>query len=107
MSEVGPIYNVPLIDSLPIGTGMMKQAMPSRQDLLQVQQLSERTVAGYEVLLSHYSETIRREESKQNILEKVFGFATKMSRSGCADRARAGNDMLELLDQMEFIEPST
>ena len=50
--EVGPIYGVELIRDLPIG-GML-QAMPTRSDLDQVRRISERTVAGYEVLLRHY-----------------------------------------------------
>lgn len=52
--DSGPIYGVRLIRDLPIGTGGMLQAMPSRNDLEQVKTISERTVAGYEVLLSHY-----------------------------------------------------
>ena len=53
MNEMGPIYGVELIDTLPLGNGML-QAMPSRDDLLQVKRISERTVAGYEVLLDAY-----------------------------------------------------
>ncbi len=49
--ETGPIYSVPLIDSLPIGGGM-KQAMPSRQDLVKVQEVNTRVVAGYEVAIA-------------------------------------------------------
>jgi hypothetical protein len=53
--EVGPIYNVPLIETLPLGSnGGMLQQMPNRQDLEDVRQMSERVVAGYEVLLNHY-----------------------------------------------------
>ena len=53
--DVGPIYNVPLIQSLQLGiNGGMLQKMPSRSDLVDVRQISERVVAGYEVLLSHY-----------------------------------------------------
>ena len=50
--DSGPIYGVRLIRDLPIG-GML-QAMPSREDLELVRKYSERTVAGYEVLLQHY-----------------------------------------------------
>ena len=42
----------------------------------------------------------------QGLLDRVKGFANKMSRSGAADRCRAGNDMLELLamyDDESFI----
>lgn len=95
MTQLGPTYNVPLLESLPLGFGGMIQKLPSRQDLEDVRTMSQRTAAGYEVLLKHY-------HKNQNTLEKVFGFANKMSRSGSADRARAGNDMLELLAQMEF-----
>lgn len=35
----------------------------------------------------------------KNTLSRVVGFAQKMSRSGAADRCRAGNDMLELLNE--------
>lgn len=54
MSDRGPIYNVQLIDTLPLGTGGMLQQMPDRKDLEKVLHISQRTVAGYEVLLSHY-----------------------------------------------------
>ena len=51
--EIGPIYGIALIDSLPLDDGM-RQAMPSRRDLDDVYSHSQRTVAGYEVLLEHY-----------------------------------------------------
>lgn len=53
--ETGPIYGVPLIETLPLGTnGGMLQRMPSRADLQDIRQMCERACAGYEVLLSHY-----------------------------------------------------
>lgn len=53
--ETGPIYGVPLLETLPLGTnGGMLQQMPTRQDLQDVRQFCERACAGYEVLLSHY-----------------------------------------------------
>ena len=55
--EVGPIYGVPLIGTLKLNGGMM-QAMPSRQDLQRVRQISDRAVAGYEVLLTKYHELL-------------------------------------------------
>jgi hypothetical protein len=58
MAETGPIYGVELIDDLPLGTGMMRQAMPSRDDLERVMERNQRTVAGYEVLLAHYKELL-------------------------------------------------
>jgi hypothetical protein len=52
--EVGPVYGVKLIDSLPLNGGTMYQAMPSRADLEQVRKINERVAAGFEVLLGHY-----------------------------------------------------
>ena len=54
MTEKGPIYGVELIDTLPIGTGSMLQQMPDREDLQATRKFSDRTAAGYEVLLSHW-----------------------------------------------------
>lgn len=50
----GPIYGVELLETLPLGTGVMLQAMPSRDDLKQVMRINQRTVAGFEVLTDHY-----------------------------------------------------
>lgn len=52
--NLGPVYGVELIRDLPLGSGGMRQAMPSRQDLKQVREFNERTAAGYEILLQHY-----------------------------------------------------
>lgn len=60
--DCGPVYGVPLRGSLPllgesrgeIPCGMV-QALPTRQDLEMTRKVSERTAAGYEVLLSHYN----------------------------------------------------
>lgn len=54
INDHGPLYRVQLIDSLPLGDGGFSQAMPSSEDLRQVQQLNQRVVAGYEVLLKHF-----------------------------------------------------
>lgn len=51
--ERGPIYGVELLDSLPLDGGM-RQALPSLRDLENVWDVSERTVAGFEVLTEHY-----------------------------------------------------
>lgn len=51
---VGPIYGVLLLKELPLGSGLMKQAMPTRKDLLSAKIRSERVSAGYEVLTAHY-----------------------------------------------------
>ena len=50
----GPIYDVQLIESLPLGGGGMMQAMPSREDLMACGKRFQRVAAGYEVLLHHY-----------------------------------------------------
>ena len=55
--KTGPIYGVELIHSLPVGTGGMRQAMPSRADLQAAKDRHTRLVAGYEVLLGTYQET--------------------------------------------------
>ena len=69
----GPIYGVRLIKELPIG-GMMTQAMPNRQDLENVRKISERTVAGYEVLLNHYiDQTDEVARLKELIREVIAG----------------------------------
>ena len=64
--EFGPIYEVPLIDDLPLTTGPlepgqlgMRQALPSRGDLDCCRrrlrnQGGDRIVAGFEVLLSKF-----------------------------------------------------
>ena len=58
MSEKGPIYGVELIDVLPLGSGSMKQAMPSRMDLNRALKVNQRTVAGYEVLLASWRDLL-------------------------------------------------
>lgn len=149
--EHGPVYGVLLLDTLPLNGGM-SQKMPSRDDLNDVRQISERTAAAFEVLTSHYRNAMAKvalleQEAKltnprdskfdrlfemcrpeqqtwdlspndvqaiksalvtlntqQALLSKVAAFANKMSSSGAADRARAGNDVLELLAQSGFME---
>ena len=51
-NEVGPVYGVPLIDSLPLGS--MRQACPSRSDLESAGKRHMRLAAAYEVLLACY-----------------------------------------------------
>lgn len=71
--EVGPVYDcVPLIDSLPLGTGDMLQALPSRDDLERLLatnfRYASRVVAGYEVLLSHYHRLVKEVAEKPNAM---------------------------------------
>ncbi len=65
----GPIYGIELIDNLPLGSGGMLQAMPSRDDLIKVRRVSERTAAGYEVLLKHYRQSVRNNEELDRLRE--------------------------------------
>ena len=54
LPERGPVYDVQLIDSLPLGGGGMMQQMPNREDLMECVKRFHRVAAGYEVLLHHY-----------------------------------------------------
>jgi hypothetical protein len=71
MSETGPIYNVPLIDSLPIG-GMFQQ-MPSRDDLMECSKRHMRVAASYEVLLNHYQQEIQKREAALDLISSFGG----------------------------------
>ena len=68
-TETGPIYGTPLIRTLPLGTGGMLQACPSRADLEQVAEVNERTAAAYVVLLGHYQ---RLQEENKRLREDSF-----------------------------------
>jgi hypothetical protein len=63
VSEVGPVYNVPLIDTLPLNGGVMRQAMPSRSDLLRAIRSDMRLAAGYEVLLAKHHDMVETLEA--------------------------------------------
>jgi len=78
MTEIGPIYNVPLIDTLPLGTRGMLQACPTRADLKQVAVVNERTAAAYEVLLGHY----QRLQEEIERLEQAIREAIELSNTG-------------------------
>jgi len=62
MSDVGPTYKVPLLLTLPLNARKpdgMRQAMPSREDLLNAIGAGHgRLSAAYEVLLAHYYELV-------------------------------------------------
>ena len=70
--EKGPVYGVELIKSLQIGSGNMLQALPTRQDLLRVRQISERAVAGFEVLTDHYRHKCEEVERLKNVIRQVI-----------------------------------
>lgn len=55
--QKGPIYGIPLLDTLPLGRGCMKQALPNRDDLEGC--TNTRVAAGYEVLLWHYQRQLQ------------------------------------------------
>lgn len=71
-AESGPVYGVRLIDTLPLGNGPMLQAMPTRQDLIDARSMSERAVAGYEVLLSHYRELLIYKEAMDSMAAQMI-----------------------------------
>ena len=73
--EVGPVYGVKLIDSMPLNGGTMYQAMPSRADLEQVRKVNERVAAGFEVLLGHYRELL--------VAVKMFSSSEEQIKQEC------------------------
>jgi len=71
----GPIYGVPLLDSLPIGSGGMRQALPSRRDLEYTAKYSQRTAAGYEVVLGTYIEVLADRDRWKELAGKLAELA--------------------------------
>ena len=71
-NDVGPIYGVRLIEELPLGKGGIIQEMPSSDDLKKVQRISERTVAGFEVLTEHYRSKCNMVSSLRSVIERVI-----------------------------------
>lgn len=71
-AEVGPIYGQKLIDRLPIGNGLMLQAMPSRSDLLEVAAVNGRVAAAYEVLLNHFLIDHQKLESARQLIDELI-----------------------------------
>jgi hypothetical protein len=68
-TEHGPVFGVELLDSLPIGHGNMRQAMPSCQDLVQANnRVCTRVSGGYEVLLDHWREA---KETMQRAMRNI------------------------------------
>lgn len=65
--QYGPVYEVRLIDTLPLGRNdSLRQQMPNRQDLEEVRQVNERVAAGYEVLLHHYLKLLEKTDGIAN-----------------------------------------
>lgn len=80
--ESGPIYGVRLIKTLPLGKGVMLQAMPSKRDLQDVQKVNERTVAGYEVLLSHYEKQTAEVAKLKGLMDRAMAIVTNAIMHG-------------------------
>lgn len=75
--ETGPVYNVELIDDLPLNykePDGMRQVMPSRADLEGVESCRARVVAGYEVLLSHWRAQATEIERLKAIVDKAIAW---------------------------------
>ncbi len=87
----GPIYGVTLPETLPIGRGSMKQAMPSRRDLEETREVSERTAAAYEVLVSHW----------RNALDDAFKSRRYLAKAICNAEDIAAGRAEELREEIE------
>jgi chromosome segregation ATPase len=72
VTERGPIYGVELIETLPLGGGVMLQQMPTRGDLQWVRTHCDRVAAGYEVLLSHWRKAIKERDEALAELQKTL-----------------------------------
>lgn len=56
------------MSSVPLdGSGLMHQALPSRDDLEQVLKVSERTAASYEVVLEHYQRAVVASDKLEDV----------------------------------------
>lgn len=62
----GPVYGVKLIDTLPLGSGILQQMASERdlRDIMEKSSCGERVAAAYEVLLDRYQKFL---ESLQRI----------------------------------------
>lgn len=87
--ETGPIWGVPLIDTLPIdtlplGDAGWRQAMPSRDDLEDcILKDCDRVAAGYEVLLAHYHKVCEeRDRLKQQVRDFVIDSEVRKLETG-------------------------
>jgi hypothetical protein len=108
--DIGPIYNVKLLDTLPLGSGELQQQMPSRNDLIRVQEISERTVAGYEVLLWHWWQ-------QQDEIERLNAEVASLQSRKCpyqptepepidavAERFRVANEAIEVMSDLDTVQ---
>ncbi len=75
-NDVGPLYGVQLLETLPISGGFLQQ-MPTRGDLDAVRKFP-RVQAGYEVLLAHYLKL--RSKSEQPTAEPRYTLAEAIDK---------------------------
>lgn len=68
---IGPVYGVPLLESLPLGKCGMEQALPRRDELAQVYKCFPRVACGYEALLAHYHELVQEKANVDSMLEEL------------------------------------
>ena len=84
----GPVFGVQLLDTLPIGTsGKLQQAMPSADELRQVKNISDRTVAAYEVLTDHYRELVSTLRELHDFGERSCHYRNERRSKEAFDRA--------------------
>lgn len=72
-AKCGPVYGVPLLDTMPLGKGGMLQQMATRDDLKHVARYNERVVSAYEVLTEHYREKCKEVENLRGLIANVIG----------------------------------
>lgn len=94
----GPIYSVPLIDSLPLNpdnpTGMLQQ-MPSAADLEGIRNYRQgaRVCAGYEVLLHHWRQQRSQIIAKNRAIDEFRALNNELYR----DLTEAKDEIEQLL----------
>lgn len=92
-TDRGPCYGVPLLDWLPIGSGTMRQALPSSSDLAFANdRVNSRVSGGYEVLLDHWRVSVAALEVAARTLEACIN-AEQMGIS--CDNAKVALDIMK------------
>lgn len=71
LNEKSPTYGIDLIDSLPLTSGGMSQAMPDKEDLSACN--IDRVSNGYEVLLCHFLNLVELSKDLAKFPEQVGG----------------------------------
>ena len=96
--ECGPVYGVPLLIRLPISRGAMFQRLPRRDELEHVRKVSERTAAGYEVLLNHFCALIREHDPD---LARLFGVPSE-TKDDCNPDSAVAESQESSADRQHF-----